>query len=187
MHTLQKIGNYKNLFLIFTLLLVLGLTSRFLTHTAIYPANFSAIGAIAIFSGFFFSKQWKFILPITIMLISDLFIGFYQPGIMLAVYSCILINIFLGYLINEKKIIGKAAIFSIIGSIIFFAATNFSVWLFGNWYSHTFSGLLNCFAMAIPFFRNSLLGDLFFSIALFSSYEFALNYSKTKLRLVKNA
>ena len=64
------------------LLIALGFIARLLPH----PANFAPIGAIALFSGLYLPKRWAIILPLAIMLISDIFVGFYAWQIMLAVY-----------------------------------------------------------------------------------------------------
>lgn len=58
-----------------------------------------------------------------------------------------------------------------LGAIIFFLLTNAAVWAFGTMYPHTLSGLMESYTMAIPFFRNSLLGDIFFIGILVGGYE----------------
>src|SRR6185437_14599650 len=45
---------------------------------------------------------------------------------------------------------------------------NFAVWLFGTMYDKSFAGLLQCYTMAIPFFRGTLVSDLVFTPVLFS-------------------
>ena len=52
-------------------------------------------------------------------------------------------------------------------SILFFALTNFGVWLLSGMYPMTASGLAACYVAAIPFFQNTVAGDLFFSGVLF--------------------
>ncbi|MBT4121398.1 hypothetical protein HOE31_00385, partial [bacterium] len=56
-------------------------------------------------------------------------------------------------------------------SILFFLATNFAVWFFSPWYSHDLNGLLMTFTLAIPFFKNSLMGNVFFTSVLFGGFE----------------
>jgi hypothetical protein len=43
-------------------------------------------------------------------------------------------------------------------------------------YEHTWAGLIQCYAMAIPFFRYTLCGDLFFAVTLFGSYAVASQF-----------
>jgi len=55
-------------------------------------------------------------------------------------------------------------------SILFFIITNFGIWLLG-WYPHTTSGLIQCYAMALPFLRDFALSTLVYAAAFFGSYE----------------
>ena len=59
------------------------------------------------------------------------------------------------------------------GSIIFFLTTNFAVWLFSDWYAENLSGLIMSYTLALPFFRNSLMGDIFYTAVFFGLYELA--------------
>ena len=168
----EKIISNKGSIVIFIALILVGIISRLLPH----PANFTPMAALALFGGYYFKKEGKIILPLLALFISDCFLGFYDLKLMLVVYFCFFLNVILGSYLGNKKILGKAAILSVVGSIIFFVATNFAVWAFGNWYPHTASGLVACFYLAIPFFRNTLLGDLFFTFSLFSAYQLISNY-----------
>ena len=47
---------------------------------------------------------------------------------------------------------------------------NFGVWLLGG-YTYSFEGLILCYTMAIPFFTNSILADLFFSGILYFGFK----------------
>ena len=63
-----------------------------------------------------------------------------------------------------------AVIAALSGSAVFFVVTNFSVWLDGQMYSRTFDGMIACYVAALPFLRNALLGDLFFTGLLFGTW-----------------
>ena len=94
--------------------------------------------------------------------------GFYQG--FWYVYGAALIPVLLGRLIGSRagaKSIGLAALAS---SLSFFAITNFMVWEGGHMYPHSASGLTACFVAAIPFYQNQLLGDAFYTVALFGGY-----------------
>lgn len=134
--------------------------------------NMTPITAMALFSGVYFTdKKYAFIVPLLAMFLSDLFLGF--STITIFVYLAFILVGFIG--IKSKKI----SITSIlISSISFFIITNFGVWLIG--YPKTINGLLECYTMAIPFFRNSLIGDFLFSGILYFSFEFvSKKYLKT--------
>ncbi|MDP6570699.1 MAG: hypothetical protein QGF57_05610, partial [Candidatus Marinimicrobia bacterium] len=55
-------------------------------------------------------------------------------------------------------------------SLLFFIVTNFGVWFAGTFYAKTFAGLVQCFTMAIPFFANSLAGDIMYAALLFGGF-----------------
>jgi hypothetical protein len=59
------------------------------------------------------------------------------------------------------------------GAVIFFVVSNFGVWLQSGMYPHTLAGLADCYTLALPFFRNTLTGDLVYSGLLFGAYAFA--------------
>lgn len=149
------------------LLLILGIATRFIPH----PSNFTAMGAIALFSGLYLSKKQSLILPLAVMFISDIFIGFYLPSIMACVYIGFILMVLIGQYLKNK--IGFWTILGGIlsGSLIFFLLTNGAVWLFGTMYTHNFSGLLQSYYMALPFWRNEIIGDLFYTAVLIGGYE----------------
>lgn len=172
------------------LLVIFAIFCRFLPH----PANFAPIGAIAMFGALYLPKKWSVIIPLGAMLISDIFIGLYNPAIMAMVYSGFLIIWFIGNRVKQKSAINTDKInkFSLIfggvvlGSVIFFLLTNWAVWAFGSWYPSSINGLRMSYLAAIPFFRNSLLGDLFYTYAFVVGFEIML-YWQTKKELQTSA
>jgi hypothetical protein len=60
----------------------------------------------------------------------------------------------------------------------FFLITNFADWALQSWafpgeplrFPYTLSGLVTCYVVAIPFFKNALVGTALFSTALFGGY-----------------
>jgi hypothetical protein len=66
--------------------------------------------------------------------------------------------------------IGLAAV---AGSVSFFIITNFGMWLFSGFYPLTPAGLAACYVAAIPFFQNTLAGDLFYATLLFGGFALA--------------
>jgi len=161
----MKITNSKKLTLL--LLVILGISARFLPH----PANFAPIGAIALFGGLYLPKRYAIILPLIAMLISDIFIGFYSWQIMLSVYVCFGLTGLSGLFIRNHKNFFSVVSVTLLSSVSFFLITNAAVWAFGTMYTHNFAGLMQSYVMAIPFFRNSLLGDLFYVGVLVGGYE----------------
>lgn len=158
------------------LLIAVGVALRLLPH----PANFAPISAIALFGGVYLSRKTALILPLLAMLIGDFFLGFYELPLGLAVYGSFLLIVGLGLLIKSRKSVYAVIGGALTGSILFFATTNFAVWAFTPWYAKTGVGLLDCYLMGLPFFRNTLLGDLFYVTCFFGAYELATYWVKTK-------
>ena len=152
------------------ILITLGIAARFMPH----PANFAPIGAIAIFSGMYLPKKLAIILPVAAMFFSDIFLGFYAWQIMLSVYAGFIIMALIGLAVRKNKKLSTILGGTILGSVIFYLITNGAVWAFGSLYDHNLAGLAQSYIMAIPFFRNSLLGDLFYTGALVGVYEASL-------------
>ncbi len=175
---LQLVADNKLLFftVIFVVVAILG---RFVVHLP----NFTPIGALALFAGFYLPKRYAVILPIAVMFVCDLFIGFYNPAVMLVVYgSFIGITLAVGLLKKHRSalVIGGATLAS---SLVFFLTTNFAVWAFANYYEHTLAGLLYCFTLALPFLKYSLMGDFFWVAIFFGSYAYYVLREKRSLPL----
>jgi hypothetical protein len=166
------------------LLIALGFTSRLLPH----PANFAPIGAIALFAGMYLPKKWAIVLPLAVMFVSDIFIGFYSWQIMLAVYASFALVSVIGLVVrnnNHASSAGKKILNvfngTLLGSILFFLITNGAVWMFGTMYIHNLSGLMQSYISAIPFFRNSLFGDLFYVGLMVGGFE-ALSFRASRVK-----
>ena len=155
----------KNRHILIVIIILIGAFSRIIPH----PPNFTAIGAISVLGGVYFGKNYlAFLVPIISMLISDFVLGF---NMALSVYLSFLIMIPLGIGIKNK--LSKLSVIktSIYASVVFFLITNFSVWIFSTVYPNNIYGLLICYYAGIPFFFNTLLGNIFFSFSLFGIYE----------------
>jgi len=163
-------------YLTLILLLTLGITTRFLPH----PANFTAIGAIAIFGGLYLPRRWAIVGPLVAMFVSDIFIGFYSLPIMASVYAGFVIMGLIGLAVRNQIKATTVLAGTVLGSVIFFILTNFAVWIFGTMYAHSLAGLAQCYIAALPFFKNSLLSDIFYVSIMVGGYEFLINYIRER-------
>jgi hypothetical protein len=163
------------------ILVLAGVFYRIFPH----PPNFAPVAAISLFSGFYF-RRYFILIPIAIMLISDIFIGFYGWKLMVVVYFSFLLISLIGIVMRKNKSVAILIGCSLTGSFLFFILTNFAVWFFAPWYSHNMRGLYECYLMAIPFFKNTLMGDLFYSSVIFGCYEL-LAQPKEKLAFLWNS
>lgn len=185
----------KNRYIIALGIILAAILYRFLPN----PVNFSPIGAAFLFGGAVFarSKSWKFLIGmLAFVLLSDLmlnnfvlrsffpnetgFIGLQSYMIFTFVSYAIIFGI-AKLLVHEKNVISIIG-GSILGSIVFFLLTNAGAWVFDglNIYPDNFSGLLASWTAGLPFFKNSLLADLFFSGIFFGSFYLIKSFSKTK-------
>lgn len=141
--------------------------------------NFAPIGAMALFGGTYMSKKQALILPTVAMVLSDLVIGFDSFPMRLAVYGSFILIVIIGMFLKNKVNLKNTVLFSFSASILFFLITNFAVWAFGGLYPHTILGLKQSYFLAIPFFRNTILGDMTYSGLFFGGYEFLMSLQKS--------
>lgn len=141
---------------------VFGAFFRLIPH----PPNFTPIGAMALFSGACFAdRRLGFLIPFTAMFLSDLVIGLYP---MLPVtYACFGCIVVLGWWLRQRRTVVPVAMASLIASTFFFIVTNFAAWASYPFYAKTWDGLIACYTAAIPFFGNTVGGDLLFCLVLF--------------------
>jgi len=152
-------------FFFVTALILIAIASRF---TGV--PNVNPIVAIALFGGAYFAdKRLAFIVPIFALFISDLIIGLHST--MWAVYGSFALIAVIGMYMKNRISFVSVPLAAVGSSVLFFVLTNFAVWLTG-WYPMTFDGLVTCYTMAIPFFRNSLISDVVFAAVLFGTYEY---------------
>lgn len=145
-----------------------------LTRLVPHAPNFTPITAIALFGGVYFSsKTIAYSIPLAVMLLSDLFLGF--SSISPFVYLAFALVSFIGI---HRKIMNIWTV--LLGSVSFFVITNFGVWLLS--YPKTWTGFVECYTLALPFFRNSVLGDLFYSGVMVVGYQFIKSNVLKRLR-----
>lgn len=140
---------------------LMGAASRLLPH----PPNFAPVAAMALFAGAHFSdRRVALAVPLAAMLCSDLILGWH--ALLPLVYVAFALIVGLGVWIRPNRSMLRVAAGAVGGSILFFAMTNFGVWAVGSMYPKSLAGLAAAYVAAVPFFRNTLAGDLFY-VALF--------------------
>lgn len=145
--------------------ILFGALMRLLPH---WP-NFTPIAAMALFGGTYIKKKHlAFLIPVAALLISDLFLGFHKW--MIAVYISFALVVALGFWLRNRVKVTSVLVATLSSSILFFIITNFAVWIGSPFYPQNMAGLLECYTLAIPFFNNGVLGDLFYSSVFFGSF-----------------
>jgi hypothetical protein len=137
-----------------------------------HPPNFSPIDAMALFSGAYLGRRWlAFAAPLGALLLSDALLGFYQG--MAFQYVSVALIVLIGWVALPKVSVVRIGAAAAAGSVLFFAITNFGTWLTSGMYLHTLSGLAACYVAAIPFYQNTLAGDLVYCALLFGGFALA--------------
>ncbi len=162
-------------------MILLAAFSRVMPHMP----NFSPLGAIGLFGAAYFAHRWQaFLVPIAATWLSDLFInnviyaryypeftwfysGFYWQ------YGGYLLIVLAGILIFRRVSMQRVFAGALCSSAIFFLVSNFGVWVGGTMYPQTIEGLTACYAAGVPFLKGTLLGDLFYTGALFGTFALA--------------
>ena len=134
-----------------------------------HPPNITAIAAMALFGGAYFAdKRLAFLVPLAALFVSDLVLGLYR-GTEYQYVSFALIVCF-GLVLQSRRRLLPIAGAAVASSALFFVITNFGTWAASNMYPHTAAGLVACYTAAIPFFWNTLAGDLFYTALLFGGF-----------------
>ena len=148
------------------------------------PPNFAPITAMALFGAATLSdKKLAILTPLLALFVSDLCIEvMYRLGLMTSwgiysgmvwTYSAFLLVTLMGFLLRRHRSALAIGAATLAGSVVFFIVSNFGAWVSFDLYSHDLEGLLACYMAAVPFFRNTLLGDAVFSVALFGGFVLA--------------
>jgi hypothetical protein len=148
---------------------ILGLLFRVIPH----PANFSPIFAIALFGGtYFVNKRLALIIPILALFFSDFFIGFYSPVVMAFVYAGLVLIALLGLWLRNHKSVLSVLGTALASGTLFFLVSNFGVWLNPvSGYAKSAAGLVQCYLLALPFLKTTLVSNLVYTAVLFGGYE----------------
>jgi hypothetical protein len=137
-----------------------------------HPPNFTPIGAMALFSGAYLGrKPLAFAAPLGALLLSDLVLGFYHGQA--TVYFSVALIVMIGMVALGRTSPIRVGAAALLSSILFFVVTNFGMWLFSGFYPRTLAGLEACYVAAIPFFQNTVAGDLFYAALLFGGFKLA--------------
>lgn len=160
------------------LLIIIGVISRLAPH----PANMTPVGALAVFSGSRYGVIKALAITVGTMLVSDAVLGFH--AVMWATYGSFALSVLLASLPLRKQTLPRIVGVTVASSILFYLVTNFAVWFVPeSMYPRTFAGLLESYIMALPFFRNSLIGDFFYIGVFFGGWEFITLLRKRLLKV----
>ncbi len=156
--------------------------SKLLPH----PPNITPITAMCLLGGALIGFRFISVLvAISGLYLSDLILNntilsIYYPdntGIvwwadyMYWTYGAFIAIVFLGQLLKTKPTVLRMVLVSILATAMFYVLTSIGTWASGLIYPRTGEGLIASFTAGIPFLRNSFLGNVFFTVVIFKSYE----------------
>jgi hypothetical protein len=150
---------------ILALMIGLGAVARVVPH----PWNFTPMIALGLYAGAKSQRLWIGAAATMLALIlSDAYLGFSRDAFF--VYPAFLIPVLLGRWVHRSEGVATIAAGALFSSLSFFLITNGGVWAIGSLYPHTMAGLTACLAAGVPFYRNQLLGDAIWTVALFGGH-----------------
>lgn len=152
------------------LIILFAVVLRLIPH----PANVAPIAAMALFGGVYLNMRYALVVPLIAMFVSDIFLGFHAT--MPFVYGSFLLAALIGIWLKNHKNLQNVIGATFISSLLFFLITNFGVWFVGSLYPKTLQGLIDAYFYALPFFRNTIIGDFLYVGLFFGSYEFVMKY-----------
>ena len=152
--------------------------SRIIPH----PPNFTPIIASAIVAPLLIKERlFGMAIPIVAMFVSDVILGFHPYQFV--IYSTILtISLFS----PMRKSFALLGIMVLVGSVFFFITTNFAVWVVWDYYPKTIEGLINCYTLALPFFKNTLISTCLFTGLLTISIKYIEIINEKTNSLISN-
>ncbi len=164
------------------LLVVIAIAGRLAPH----PDNFTPLLAVALFAGAALPGALAWLVPLAALAASDLVLGHEFTALSIVVYAAMLGGAALGRWLGSRRTWLKTGFAALAGSLFFFVVTNFAVWLIGHGqslYPRTLEGLIDCYAAALPFLRNGLAGDLFWTAVLFGLFDLASGRARLSPRV----
>lgn len=145
-------------------LFILGVVMRLAWH----PANFTPVLALVLFGGVYFDKKYALTLPVFLMMTTDVMLGLHD--MVLFTWGSIILISFFGLWLRERFSWARLALTGSLSAVFFYIVTNFGVWLSG-YYPMNFKGFVDCYVLAIPFFRTMFVSTLVYSFVFFGLYE----------------
>jgi hypothetical protein len=186
-------NNKLNIIIALGLVLMAGL-ARIINHQ-MHLYNFELVGPVALFCGAVFTnKRIALLMPLLALLVGDLYIqiayllhatpmkGFY--GIeQLFVYAGMIGVALLGTQMGQPKAV-KVLGYAVAGSVVFFIISNFGVWA-GGYYGYSIQSFINTYVLAIPFYKNTLIGHVAGAALLFGAYFLLQQALMSKTQKIK--
>jgi hypothetical protein len=172
----------KDLFIII-IYIIIGVLTRTVWHVA---PNVEFVTALSLAGAFFIRKTYSILIPLGIMIITDLIIG--NSSIIIFTWSAFALVWVWGRVGSSKKIknlfkfvpkkmrmILLSEIMGIVFTLFFFLWTNFGVVIVSGMYPKTIEGLMLSYTMGLPFLVPQLVGNIIIVPSIFVISSFVYN------------
>jgi len=165
-----------------------------------HPANFTPIAAMVLFGGAYLSRKYSIVIVLLSLMLSDYLLLYIHPfagqfintsriysplslihASTILVYGSFFVIALVGMWLSSHKSAKNIITASLFSSILFFIVTNFNFFYPVSLYPKTLNGMFESYLMALPFFKNTLTGDLFYTTVFFGSFEAVMTFSKQTL------
>jgi len=172
------------------------IAAALLIHSGQAPwlSNFAPLAALALCGATYFPMKFKFTIPLGALFISDLFLNHYYGATLVdshifSRYLALVLVGFIGLALQNRASFKTLLPASIVASALFYLITNVFSWLSDPGYAKNSAGLVQALTVGLPaysstptwmFFRNSLLGDLFFTLLFVACMNYGRNTSRAR-------
>lgn len=157
-------------------------------------ANFSPIGAMALFGGAYFKRQWKaFAFPLLMLFLSDFILHQtvfkpYSNGVLYNgwfwVYGAFALITLAGRWLLKSVTVKTFLISVLVGVAIHWIVSDIGVWYNSKVFTQDINGFIECLIVAIPYEWRFLSGTFIYGAVLFGLFEWMQRNSNFKT--VKN-
>ncbi len=178
------------LLVLIAITLLVGFCRILLTTGQSPMSNFTPIGAMALFGGAYFMNRGRaYLFPLLTLFVSDVVLmqtvySEHSNGILYAdwywTYAAFGLMVWIGTVLIKKVSFKNVIISGLLAGLVHFIIADFGVWLGGGMdvttgmpYTRDLAGLIKCYTLAIPFFKNMVAGNLIYSAILFGGFELA--------------
>ena len=148
--------------------------------------NFTPVGAVGLFAGAYCKPKFAWQVPLLVLLLSDLVLGFYDPVLLVAVYAGFMFSPLIGRLLLARR----RSVLRVGGAVWASATVFFLVSNLGEWFASyplTLNGLIECYVLALPFYGTALIGDAIYASVLFGGYEVLMRLTHRNVKQVSEA
>lgn len=147
---------------------------------ALQFANFSSLGAVALFGGAYFKQRSQsYTVTLLSLLASDLVLyatlyrDYLSNALSAGLYTYLAFAMMVWVARAMLKRVTVANFILAVATTVFihWVVSDIGAWLGNPAYAQDFSGYINCLAAAVPFERNFLSGTLIYGTLLFGGFE----------------